>query len=336
MAVPWTMSSLHRPFVVDPGYSLIPEKLVTKIRTGEFIDLADLLAENLKGQETEPQTYLDGKLLVTSSKKRIQEITDIVTWVEAFTVYSWILCSAHPSRWQDMTQYKLLILKTSRQFPGKAWLHYDIAFRKDAAASGLVDWSRMNLDLYNFHTRATLLQTGLSSDVPSSASRMLASSTIICQSAVDPLVSTVPFGPHSPIASTRGQLPCHRVNASDVRVVARSSQPTLWKNFVHNADIHGSVQISNVVFPVPVNVVTLTQDVCDKLPVTSAQSSCPNLSSIIDCLQRDLVSPSRVTPINAEKLQRELYFHPDQTQVGMWFWVSEMVFISVLTLGQCH
>ena len=61
-----------------------------------------------------------------------------------------------------MTQYKLLILKTSRQFPGKAWLHYDIAFRKDAAASGLVDWSRMNLDLYNFHTRATLLQTSLS------------------------------------------------------------------------------------------------------------------------------------------------------------------------------
>ena len=113
---------------------------------GQFMDLADPLAKNLKAQETEPQTYLDGKLLVTSSKKRIQEITDIVTWVEAFTVYSWILCSAHPSRWQDMTQYKLLILKTSSQFPGKAWLHYDIAFRKDAAA-GLVHWSHTNLYL---------------------------------------------------------------------------------------------------------------------------------------------------------------------------------------------
>ena len=68
-------------------------------------------------------------------------------------------------------------------------------------------------------------------------------------------------------------------------------------------------------FPVLVNVVTLTQDVCDKLPVTSAQASCPNFSSFIDCMQQDLVSPSRVTPINAEKLQCELYFHPDQTQV---------------------
>ena len=69
--------------MVGLGYSPIPEKLVTKIRTGQFIDLADLSAENLKAQETEPQTYLDGKLLVTSSKKRIQEITDIITWVEA-------------------------------------------------------------------------------------------------------------------------------------------------------------------------------------------------------------------------------------------------------------
>ena len=47
----------------------------------------------------------------------------------------------------------------------------------------------------------------------------------------------------------------------------------------------------------------------------SAQVSCPNFSSFIDCLQQDLVSPSRVTPINAEKLRRELYFHPDKTQM---------------------
>lgn len=80
-----------------------------------------------------------------------------------------------------MTQFKL-ILKTSRQFPGKTWLHYDIAFRKDAAASGLADWSRINLDLHNFHTRATLLQTSLSSDVPPPASKTLASSPSICRS----------------------------------------------------------------------------------------------------------------------------------------------------------
>ena len=70
--------------MVGPGYSPIPEKLVTKIRTHWFIDLADLLAKNLKAQETEPITYLDGKLLVTSSKNEFKR----VTWVEAFTIAS--------------------------------------------------------------------------------------------------------------------------------------------------------------------------------------------------------------------------------------------------------
>ena len=55
-------------------------------------------------------------------------------------------------------------------------------------------------------------------------------------------MSTVPFRPHSLIVSTCGQLPCLGVNASGVSVVARSFQPTLQKNFVHNVDIPGSVQ----------------------------------------------------------------------------------------------
>ena len=84
---------------------------------------------------------------------------------------------------------------------------------------------------------------------------------------------------------------------------------------VHNVDIPGSVQFSNIVFLVPVNVVTSTQDVSDMLPITSAQASCLNFSSFTDCQQQDLVSPFRVTPDNAEKLWCELYFHPDQTQV---------------------
>lgn len=63
-------SLLHKPFVVGPGSSPIPEKLVTKIKAGQFIDLADQVPENVKAQDSEPQTYLDGKLLV-STKKRV-------------------------------------------------------------------------------------------------------------------------------------------------------------------------------------------------------------------------------------------------------------------------
>lgn len=63
-------SLLHKPFVVGPGSSPIPEKLVTKIKARQFIDLADQVPENVKAQDSKPQTYLDGKLLV-STKKRV-------------------------------------------------------------------------------------------------------------------------------------------------------------------------------------------------------------------------------------------------------------------------
>ena len=76
--------------------------------------------------------------------------------------YRWIFCSAHPSRWQDMSQYKLLILKTSHQFPGKEWLHYDSALR-------------VNLDLYNFYTCLAPPSKPLVTSSPSSVSDNLSS-----------------------------------------------------------------------------------------------------------------------------------------------------------------
>ena len=179
--------SVGKAFVVGPGYAPIPAKLVAKITSGVFVELADLLAENLRAHESEPHTYLDGKLVVSPARKRVVEITDILTWVQAFTIYAWVFCNAHPNRWQDLTQYKLLIMQTARQFPGPAWQTYYVAFRKDAAASCLADWSKMNLDLYNFHTRT--------SGVPQSSSSLPGT-----QSALPlPSSSSAPNSPSPPV-----------------------------------------------------------------------------------------------------------------------------------------
>ena len=76
---------------------------------------------------------------------------DILTWTEAFTIYQMVICASHPHRWSDLTKYKLLIIQTACHSPGCLWLEYDVAFWKDVAATGASDWSRMNLDIYNFH-----------------------------------------------------------------------------------------------------------------------------------------------------------------------------------------
>ena len=81
-----------REFVIGPGYSLISNKLVSKIISGQFVELADLLPDNLKITEPENQTFLDGKIVVAPARRRSIEIQDILTWVEAFTIYSLVLC----------------------------------------------------------------------------------------------------------------------------------------------------------------------------------------------------------------------------------------------------
>ena len=144
---------------------------MAKITSGALVEFTDLLAETIRAQEAEPHTYLDGKLLDAPAKKRVAGITDILAWIQAFTIYQWIFCSTYPSRWQDNFHYKSLIFQTACQFPGPAWLNYDTAFRKDAAASLLADWSKMNLDLYNFHIRASSAVTS-STSLPHTSSSL--------------------------------------------------------------------------------------------------------------------------------------------------------------------
>lgn len=174
-------SQLDKFFVVGPGYSPVPPKLVNQILAGKYIDLCELLSQNLLQAQAEPQLLFDGRLVLTSTgKKPRRQIEDIVTWTEAFTIYTKVLASTFSHRWRDLTAYKLLILRTYRQFGGQAWLTYDQAFREHAAAIRLTDWSAIDVQLYSFHTGAASrhAQTAMQ---PSEA---VGSSTadIICQS----------------------------------------------------------------------------------------------------------------------------------------------------------
>ena len=79
--------------------------------------------------------------MVSGSIKWVVELADIVTRIEAFTIFFMILCHTVPFRCKDVNQYKLLIIQTARGFSDKSWLHCDIAFRKEVAAVCSTDWS---------------------------------------------------------------------------------------------------------------------------------------------------------------------------------------------------
>ena len=103
------------PFIVGPGYAPIPAKTVNAIVTGKYVNLGDLLPDSSWAADdlNEPQLLLDGRLVLTgANRKPRKEIRDILSWVEAFTVYSVILGSYFSHRWRDLASYKLLILRT--------------------------------------------------------------------------------------------------------------------------------------------------------------------------------------------------------------------------------
>ena len=80
--------SVDKAFVVGPGHAPIPAKLVSKITSGHFVDLANLLSANLRTAEQELQTFLDGKLVVFKKCQAV-EIQDILTWTKAFSFFRW-------------------------------------------------------------------------------------------------------------------------------------------------------------------------------------------------------------------------------------------------------
>jgi len=48
-------SMADQPFVVGPGFSPVPAKLVSQILSGKFFDLSELLSANLVNSEPEPK-----------------------------------------------------------------------------------------------------------------------------------------------------------------------------------------------------------------------------------------------------------------------------------------
>ena len=117
--------SVGKALVVGPGYPPILGTLVAKITSNAFVELADLLAENICAQEAEPHTYLVAKLLVAPAKKRVVEISDILTWIQAFTIYQWIFCSTYRAqnngRSPDNVRLRWIFVRTKFGFGG----HFD-------------------------------------------------------------------------------------------------------------------------------------------------------------------------------------------------------------------
>ena len=128
-------------------------------------------------------------------------------------------------------------------------------------------------------------------------------------------MSTAPFGPQHRLLSAHGPLALHGANARDVETVTRLSTSPAYN--VNSLQFSRSVSVSRGLFPVPVTVVassTLVSPASSRPQGLPAHTALPR-TRLVDNTFQGLVPPSRVTPIDAHKLWRELCLHPDQVKV---------------------
>ena len=111
-----------------------------------------------------------------SKRPRRSLITDINVWTECYATLAAILSTAYPDKAPHFFAYLRIITKASRSFKSSAWATYDMAYRRQAANVGSLDWGVVDAALYSeaFAGRAKaiprcrycLADTHASSDCP--------------------------------------------------------------------------------------------------------------------------------------------------------------------------
>ena len=137
-----------RPFILSEGLPPVPHKLVLRILRGEYIDMAELLRDNLEAQRRSSSQQTSSSSSDPSSSRSRREVPDLLSWVQCFGTYVAIVTSKKPEKMRQLLAYQTLIVREARRCGGKGWLAYDSYFRQQAVGDDKADRSRLNQSLY--------------------------------------------------------------------------------------------------------------------------------------------------------------------------------------------
>ncbi len=134
----------EQPLQLSVLFPPIPAKLVAKIRSGAFVEMKDLLPDNLALQR-QLQSMQSTK---QASKAKLREVKSINTWMDCFLAY--MAAATQDTRSRELLTYARLILRESLRTGGDGWATYDRLFREHAALdkSRRLDWTTLDPGLH--------------------------------------------------------------------------------------------------------------------------------------------------------------------------------------------
>ena len=119
-----------QPFRFSEGFPPVPAKLVAKILQLEFVDMAELLRDNMKAEKRRSIR----EEATNQGKTPRREVPEILSWIQCFGIYVSEMASKYPERVQNMLAYQTTLVREACCCGGRGWLAYDTAFKQQAAA----------------------------------------------------------------------------------------------------------------------------------------------------------------------------------------------------------
>ena len=139
-----------QPFILGEGLPAIPAKLANKIQRGEFVDMAELLKDNIEAERRRVAHGQEGSSSShTPSRTSRKEVPDLLSWLQCFGKYACVFSEKFPEKNRELWAYMIFLIRESQRCNGEGWRDYDSMFRQQAASAVDLEWSKVNNSLFS-------------------------------------------------------------------------------------------------------------------------------------------------------------------------------------------
>ena len=128
--------------VLSPAAEPFPRKLVDKVNSGQFVEMRELMADNIALlHQLEAMHGYSPLHLAGVARPRLRDVSSLTSWCYCFLGYIAIRTADPTTR--DQLAYARLIIREALRHGGAGWLDYDRAFRQQAAVDPSLRWNTL-------------------------------------------------------------------------------------------------------------------------------------------------------------------------------------------------
>ena len=137
------------PLVLTSSAQPFPARLVERIRSWQFVEMRDLLTDNISLlqhlEQMQPGPPSSQQVTPPPRPSRPREISSLMTWIYCFVAYCAIRTVDPLTR--DMLTYARLVVREAHRYGGNGWCEYDRIFRQLAALNPATQWNTLDPSL---------------------------------------------------------------------------------------------------------------------------------------------------------------------------------------------